>query len=405
MIQFIAALVLEQVSPGPMFARAYRAHLAQKAATVTVNTTTVAAGGVRKAEYKIAFRRPDQARIGYGGRVYYVLGRKAFAYDQKAQEYITRTLPARMTLVESMSFFIGSLDEAIQTALEPSNVAGLLKRFEAVPHWKQERSKRQLIFTSDSGVRLAFGGNTSLLEEIRMRANGNEMQWRFAYGPPSSIAFRPPAGAIKVESFLEGPPKPTYETVGARELVEASARKYDTLHSGKVAVGGSTIWFAPAKIRELQQRVEWAYSDGVLTIKDRASGRVYSGKTPYSSVSNYLEKLGTLPDPAVRQLTTRRNMMRALLSSISRIKRVGDISVGGTTYQIVQIDEPLLRVSCWLRGDRLIARVTSESLDRAGSVVTRSEREFSYSDINKAVPPKTFQIEGKALPLQRLVKS
>lgn len=407
-----------QVNAATYFDRSFAAHKALNATSVTIRVEGQFGGQKLSNVYRVAYIRPNRASVRVtekgADRSYYVVGNKFSGFDRTNNEYLTRPAPVKATLLDRLGLALSTIDESVQPILELSVLDGLYIKFRGTKGWtKTEDAKtiRLLRYVGPEkdrvGAAFFFDKKTYLLKGATfMGGPSNVMAWRYEYGAkPKDISFRPPATALKVSSFLETRPQPSYADPIARRVAEASARAYDSLRHVELVVASSAgkhrIWMSSGRVRERQGNIDWSYANGWLTVLNLKKNRVYKGKTPYAQVPNYLQKLGLRMDPIIRQLGQRKNPMRVMLHERAKVRRIGAITDRGAMCDILQLEDSKLRVSVWVRQkDRLLQSVETRHLDENGKTVLSSTRDFQYMSLGKPLAQTVFQVGGKRKPLQ-----
>lgn len=416
----VALLAGQPATPAKALDLCVATHRAMTSASVVVETENRIAGmATNSARFELAYQQPSRLKMRVkqpklGGqpasdRTYTLTPGQFAGLDTINNEYVLRPMPKEGTLAELSGTVMGSLDDAVQTILEPKVLEAFVGRVSPLKGWTMKRSGDLLKLeqrTGPNAVQFDLDRSAFRMRRMRLETSQGHIEWRFAYGSrPATIAFKPPRGANEVVAFYVGG-SATYADAKAKTLAQSAIKAYEGYRTGAfdVEVGGARtrVQFDRRKARQKGQGADWAFDGKVATLRDPATGRVYRGAATFSELLTALSASKQAVDPTLRLLMVGRNPVRELLGPGMKARRVGSIAQNGKMCEILELEGPGARISLWLDAStHLMVRIATENRDGKGNTVSESEKTFTYL-APSTVTAQSFSL-GAGEPLSKLM--
>lgn len=427
----LLASTATQSTPAEWFDACVRGHVNLKSAHMTAEVRQTLSKQLTRTTYELTYVRPNQIKLrarepeqnsrAASDRTFCLRNDDFTAYDAVVHERLQRKAVPIGSLVDRFSVLVGKTDDVLVALLEPDRLEKFLVPFRNAKDWKIANSGGITSLSRQSGTgknrnmtTFRFDTSSKRLRGMRIGIPDGTLVWDISYGPsPKSINWRPPADAPLVPSFTLRPASANYATANARKIAERSITAYDRLRHAVFTIDGSTgrtqAWVSGGRVREETAGYTYIWGKGAGALVDRAKRTYFSGKAGLPGMIEYLARAGTRMDPVVRQIMTRNNPIRVLLTPGVRVTFIGELSIAGAQGNALRFQNSNAIVTMVLRKDNgLLASVETQILDPEQRVVMTTQRSFYYGSVGKAVEPVLFQLSAptgyRRAPLSSLPK-
>lgn len=381
---------------------------------------------VTKSEMRVVYDRPSKLFVTVSEPVqngrdtthvsFLVNGKSALGYDHVTGEYLQRETANIGPLHQRVTIAFGDLGEPFLAATDGDALRAQLNRLVPMGTYKRTATANGELWTANnsrSGSKTVVGFDKfGRFLSLGVSSADGYTRWTLRYRPPSTPALKIPAGAKRVDSFVQRPAPPSYADAKTKGIVQASQRAYDKLRhvAFDVTEGSETtrVWVSGAKVREDQRMVRWAFDGKMATMVDVKGKRVFRGPARPSTVIDAAGQLGEGVDSATRWFLLGENPMRTLFSSKFNLRSSGEINLGGMVCDLISIEGPWKGSMLIRRKDGLLRELNVIVLDSRKKVVSSSVQTFNYRSIGTPLPASQFEITSpgdyRRATLQALVK-
>ena len=196
-----------------------------------------------------------------------------------------------------------------------------------------------------------------------------------------------------------------FADASARRIVNFSRSAYSKLKSAKFVIDSNgakkTYLYSNGKLYGHQAGAEWQWSAKKLRLL--CSKGLFSGNMGIYNVNAWLAKVGADPETLPIQIAAKKNPIDVLIPPGSRVRRSGTMALNGTAVDVIEVKSSRLRVTMAIRQDnRLIADLNASNVDKDGSVLFRSSRSISWSNVNRPLSIQTVGAGKSAKSIKTL---
>ncbi len=398
-IALYAVLVLSPEAATPTAANLIRACQAAYAqanrGSFSVQFKSKSSGQARNGRYTVDYDRPaalrfraqyDQTEVAASDRTLTMVNGVIHGYDALANEVLSRTAGKTGSITQRFAS-IFPLDDPVRIVVDPESLAAFVKPLSSITDWKVKRVAGTWVATTKTSAKstsfsITFDQRTHKLKRASAVAGSTTLDWIYTEAAFRPIFFRPPSGAVTVESFFEQPIPPKYANPATRTAVEASVRAYKRLTKIRYSVtdenGATQVSFAKDNIHQQSPAGSWSYVGGRLKAEPVGKA-VIDRKASWRVVDMTVGQAGMPVEPMLRHFAKGENPLTSYLGSDLTAKLVGQIGFGNVMCDVIQLAGKGLRLTLTIRRDtHLLHAVESANVDPKGRVIARSERRFSY---------------------------
>lgn len=392
-----------------LFGRCVAAHRAATSATVRAEQIVGQPPSTSRTVFRVSYRRPDRLAItvspssGQGSRALWASRSGITVLDRDSSIYTTFPFDKKLSLSANVLSTNTGLDSVLLALVDPALMAETLSVLRK-GSWRESRvgGVTTLFGTGANGkLELGFSDKDGRLRSLAVTStDGQRMRWSFEYSSlsPGLLEVALPKDARRVsKSTIAAKPGPKVENKEAAALLGRLFDRYDRLREVAYRVdsedGRQQVWLGERGVRQKGSRWEWAYRNGLLTLADHQTKRVFEGKCRPSEVARHLGRAGLTWEPMLRELMADRNPVRAMMNDRMEVSLAGSITLAGQPCSILRATGPRIRLSLMVRrSDGLLVGTTSESLDPSGAVVSSSERRIEYVSVKDRLPATAFVV-------------
>jgi|GEM_PF-5370921 len=203
---------------------------------------------------------------------------------------------------------------------------------------------------------------------------------------------------VLTQAKIVKPAPAIFADAATRNVVSACRKAFANLKSARFTItsGGETkrYTFSSGRVAAAQRGAQWTFDNRRFTIQNGKG--LYRGRISPFSVNSWLTRAGAAPEVLPIHLIAHKNPVDALVAPGSRVRKVGVMTKGGVTADLVEIKSAGLRVSVAIRRDNhLFANLSADNMDARNRVLSSSSRSVAWSAINTAFPAQTFQLGGQ----------
>ncbi len=402
-ISLVAVLTL---APAPTFNqladRCIRVHKAASQGAFAVTFSSTGTDNNRSGTYEVAYRRPDRLRfrarmvptskVGPVDQTFMLLGPAFYGIDHNAASMLQRKAVASGTLTERFQSAL-TLDEPIRIAADAVGLELFLSPMRELTGWKiTERGDRQeaIALTPTGRFEVVFSKSSGRLTSVAIRSGAAGLRWAYSNWKSNPGSFNAPTGLRKVTEFFEPPPLPTAADNPTRDLLAATFGAYGRLrHVAYRVLDGdqaTNVWVSDGAARQVTARGEWMWKAGNLRLAPKGTG-AQTVKAKLADAETRVTQMGMAPEPMLKRFLRGQNPLHAMWKSDLKARIAGQVNVGQMQGTILELTAQGIRITAIIdRRTSLIQSLTTDSLDRAGKVVTSSERRFTYVSVGKPLP-------------------
>ncbi len=360
----------------------------------------------------IRIQEPARGKLDRTDRSYWITAGKMVAYDSRANETLSRPLPAASTVLQRATAALGELDAPVQISLSPKVLDAFLSGMRSLPGWavsargsKVTISRQSTLAGKRAYTELAFDSQHHLAG-FESRAGGTTVDWKFSYHTPRMSTSRVPKDARIVKVFTERERPPKYASHEAERIARSTQNAYGALRSARIdtdgAEGAKHLYWSGARIGESDPSWSWLYDGRTLTIVDKRGAKIMKGPLKSHEILATVAEAGFRVDPLLRDVLLRVAPYSELFPTNATVRIVGAGAVDGKPCDILQVSAPTVRTTAFVRRDNhLFASVGTDSVDRSGHVIASSSIRFHYAKPDGF--PKSWGA-GRGYAVRRLPK-
>lgn len=403
------------LTPAQTFARLDSALTGWKRGTASIAVSSRTPSGWSRAAYTLSLdgKGGIQLRVktpARGSNIatdqgFVIRGGGAMGIDYVAREVLLRRAPDQGSVPLRILAVMGQVDDSIGFLTDRETRTRYLQPLRSLTGWQRTATglyRRTSMPGKVSTARLDLDASGKLTR-LHVEFPGSVLDWTVRYG-----AFTPlpvPKGLRKVEAFTVHQAPPKYADAHAKAVAEAMLKSSANLRNAIVRIDNeATLWVGGSKIRYERAGAGFAFDGKLLTIK--TPGAWYRGRASRGAVIDYVASLLGSVDPLARSILVRTPPYSEIFVPDAKVRVVGTMSAGGAACDVLSVDSPKVRASLFIRkADHLPASVESDTLDRRGNSIARSERSLTWSSVGSPVAAGVFALRVPAgttvLPLPK----
>ncbi len=396
MIAALVVLALDSNDVSAIFRRCAAAHNGMKSAEV-VAVQSANIGQKAMERFLLQYRRPKEAailRVGLSKGVYVRLP-NVEAYDLALGQAQRGKVRPKAGLGEALQKGDPGLDGLLLALADHGGMEGWLNPMRSQKGWSVvRRHPGRCVFHSEKGdIDLDFDSR-GRLEAAHIHSRKADVRWTLEYRQLPANTTLSPRGLRMVSKFsIHRPPR--YATDEARALMEAAFDAYENVRqiAFEVRQGSETrvVWLDGSRIRQRSSTKDWSYDGRYLLLLDRRTGSVVRSAVRPSRLVSLLSSRGEMIEPMLNRFRRQINPLRAIVDADMLVRKIGEALVNRVPCVLVTATAPGIRLTMAIRRkDYLLARLTSETLDRSGALVASSDRGYKITSYRHPISPRVF---------------